>query len=890
MLKRIVVVFGILCCLPGCQRPARSLVKETVQYSVEQASQRSSYHKEKAAELRDSGAYDLALRSLDSALFFGEQSVASPKVYRQLGWLWANKGYIRGQRQGHFIQSKSDYLKAVEYLVQAEETPILIARHVYNPLGNIYTRLGDYEHAIAFLSRSLSIAQSDSVEQLQLEAANDLAIALIENGQYNESISLLQEQLTTVKIDALSEALLLSNLARAQIEGQSFGRAASSLEKAVDLLRTILKEPSGPAQTQKARNYLLGCYNLLLPLRATHGTLEQTELLFSQAYQVSEQLYGPDPHRKKAKLYIALANAYGTLLAPEKALFAFEEALLILRSLYGNGQALYPEQLLIECLAGKVGCFQQMLESNPAWVDSIAGHYDVLFELEASVRSELLSTGSRREHVQQFHQFGTASVQFALDQWEKTNSNFWVLKALEYSEYTKGILLAESIARQVISNTQPNTLWSQLIEVEEQLADLRYEEQGAGNDLHDALHQKALLKEQLQARYPVLFDQWFARWQVDWNKVQQQAAQEQRSIVSIFDGGSAFHFFLISSQSVQAFSIPVDSVLEQAVFDWKINVANTQTEAVDFQRQGVALFQLLLAGMEPELEEAVTILPDGRLHNFSFDLLTTDIQANPQYRNMAYWLRKHTVHYAPSIQFLQRQQTPVVYNDELLVLGPSFACDSGLTELPKVELKGLESTTLTGVEATATHFLEQSGKAKITHLATHGFSSPTAERDSWIALADSTGCRHQQLHFDQIRTSGYRTDLLVLQACQSGNGVVLNGEGIFSIASGFLHAGCNSVVASNWDANPETSSHLIAHFYDQLNTKSIATSLQQAKLAYLNSEATDDLSTHPFYWAGFSIYGRNELVGSVQTKAFNWYYLLLGLLCFVLLGAFFLRK
>jgi len=96
--------------------------------------------------------------------------------------------------------------------------------------------------------------------------------------------------------------------------------------------------------------------------------------------------------------------------------------------------------------------------------------------------------------------------------------------------------------------------------------------------------------------------------------------------------------------------------------------------------------------------------------------------------------------------------------------------------------------------------------------------------------------------------------MVVLSSCNTGVGKLVNGEGILSLARGFLYAGSRSVVMSMWAVEDKSASTVIHSFYKNMRsgqTKSSA--LRSARLKFLRS--ADQGRSHPYYWAALVIYG-----------------------------------
>ena len=95
-------------------------------------------------------------------------------------------------------------------------------------------------------------------------------------------------------------------------------------------------------------------------------------------------------------------------------------------------------------------------------------------------------------------------------------------------------------------------------------------------------------------------------------------------------------------------------------------------------------------------------------------------------------------------------------------------------------------------------------------------------------------------------------DLVVLSACDSGQGKILEGEGVVGITWAFLATGAKAVVASQWAVKSGSSSHQMINFYSHLtNGLSKAEALRQSALEMMRGTQFN----HPFYWAAFVLSG-----------------------------------
>ncbi|MBX2910365.1 MAG: CHAT domain-containing protein [Chitinophagales bacterium] len=202
--------------------------------------------------------------------------------------------------------------------------------------------------------------------------------------------------------------------------------------------------------------------------------------------------------------------------------------------------------------------------------------------------------------------------------------------------------------------------------------------------------------------------------------------------------------------------------------------------------------------------------------------------------------------------------------------------------------KGWDVQIYTGNSA-----LEEQVKAvrspRILHIATHGFfaedikpetQSTFMGMDSKAALenpmlrsglafagaertrTDTTGVRLSSVE-DGILTAEEvqylnldSTELVVLSACETGLGEIVNGEGVYGLQRAFRAAGAKSVLMSLWKVDDLATETLMKNFYkhwlDDGMTKHDA--LWQAKSDLRNDKVHPEWAK-PFYWGAFVLVG-----------------------------------
>ncbi|GGA95859.1 CHAT domain-containing protein [Puia dinghuensis] len=171
------------------------------------------------------------------------------------------------------------------------------------------------------------------------------------------------------------------------------------------------------------------------------------------------------------------------------------------------------------------------------------------------------------------------------------------------------------------------------------------------------------------------------------------------------------------------------------------------------------------------------------------------------------------------------------------------------------EIAGLPGVQYLDTRATKQQFLAAVNHYPIVHLATHAVSSMDDAAASFIAFYPAgRGVMDDRLYLEELYGLNLRsTRLVIISACETGQGEVAPQEGVISLARAFAYAGCGSTINSLWKADDQATSAILGRFYYYLKRgETKARALQLAKLDYLKSDAIDK---SPAYWAHLVLTG-----------------------------------
>jgi len=102
------------------------------------------------------------------------------------------------------------------------------------------------------------------------------------------------------------------------------------------------------------------------------------------------------------------------------------------------------------------------------------------------------------------------------------------------------------------------------------------------------------------------------------------------------------------------------------------------------------------------------------------------------------------------------------------------------------------------------------------------------------------------------------TELVVLSACETGRGDVLDGEGVFGLRRAFQEAGAESVLMTLWEVPANETQELLSNFYhhwvaDGMDKHRALVAAQQDERKQVQQRYGRDL---PYYWGAFILVGR----------------------------------
>ncbi|MCF8338762.1 MAG: CHAT domain-containing protein [Bacteroidales bacterium] len=327
--------------------------------------------------------------------------------------------------------------------------------------------------------------------------------------------------------------------------------------------------------------------------------------------------------------------------------------------------------------------------------------------------------------------------------------------------------------------------------------------------------------------------------------------------------------------------------------------------------------KLLKPVWEMTEERDLVIIPDGMLGYIPFKLFLTDsvntgsLADKMDYKNLPYLLKKKTISYAYSSTLLFsdiKEKTPD--RKRVLAMAPSYENISNtpvdsifnrrqggeiLLPIPGIstEVKNIsntyKSTVFRDTLATEKTFKREAPEYSVLHLAMHAIVDDENPMYSKLVFYQDSANKNQGLlNTYELFELSLSAEMAVLSACNTGYGKLQRGEGIMSLARGFLYAGVPNVVMTLWPIEDESTSKIMNLFYKELaKGKEKDEALRQAKLRFL--ENTDMLNAHPHFWGSFVTIGPDTPIKNINKKTDTVYWIG-GVLLLIAVGGIIIRR
>lgn len=523
--------------------------------------------------------------------------------------------------------------------------------------------------------------------------------------------------------------------------------------------------------------------------------------------------------------------------------------------------------------------------------------FDLCLDIIDKIRIAYLDEESKFALSENERDTYTQAIEIAVELYKKTGDDKYKEKAFKYAERSKSASLTSSLNEVNAKNFGgiPQDLQDQEIQLRKEIAEFRekvYEERKKPNpdsrlikqwqenlfSLNEKYNQMVLLFED---DYPEYYALKYDNSPIDIENLQ-SSLNDDDVLIEYSLSDSALFVFSITANS---FNVKRQDINKKEI-EFHLQEVRKCLRTNDFAENSAEYYRRFTKSanklykilVEPQdsliINKHLMIIPDGMMAYIPYGVLLKSEadSSRMNYRDLDYLIKSNTItyHKSATLGFSTKKSSlhfssgnsilafaPIYENVNDSILISERAYKGKLYPLPgvKEEVKNISKVIASDIyidkQATEKNFKEHASDYDILHLAMHTIIDDENPMYSKLVFTQTTDTTQDNLlNTHEIYNMNFNARMVVLSACSTGEGKLMEGEGVMSLARGFFYAGCPSLIMTLWTVEDQTGSNLMSDFYGYLSqglTKDNA--LRQAKLDYLKN--ADALKSHPYFWSGY---------------------------------------
>ena len=814
---------------------------------------------------------------------------------------------------GDFDQSLRYFEKSVSIKKKfAKEDPIPLAI-TYENMASIYGQINRMGEAEIYLNKAgqLYKMKHEKNENALLSFYINLAGFYLENERVEDAIEQLKiaEGLPDeYKSDKLNVLLIDKNFGVAYLEEKKYDKALKYFDKA---LLQIDQFEVGQKDLAIIYTHMARIYAVQNQVSKAFKSMHDARISMASLYDKTHKNY----------LTLVLDQIFihlemdelenGKLLIDE-----YDESLAKRNQLVEND--LLFSNLKIGSMSIYLNYYAKLYES-----DKKEEHLDMgitfaenLFNYQDKVLSSIPEKESKLFFFKNAYESFSTSIYLYLEKYEHSNNKEFLEKAFQLSEKAKFYSLKEArglrfpqLEKEDISSDlierekQTNIELGQVISKYENLLDQESEPNKMLSLISsiDSIKQvRKLLIAEMKTTSPMLTKYLDVNPIFNIQAVKKYLGEKNRTYVSYFLSGNELFdknfAFILNKEGLtyKSFSFEqayLDQLIKELVSALKIDFNQSIKEEAlsNFEEPAGEIFELLMSELPIQSEDNLVLNLHNNLHAIPFEVLQEKSTGQ-------YLVELSSISYVSSISSLLENRN-FAYDKNILSSSPTFASGNklGFSALDNNVLEVEEIKNIIGYgdyyEASSKQEFISSIKRNnynIIHLATHAAANKKRGYKSYLAFgSDST----QLLYSREIYGLPINANLIVLSACESGDGEIIESQGVLGLSAAFAATNTKSMLASLWNVNDASTRRIMTSYYSQIKDgleKDEA--LRKAKLEYLSTAPKS--KQHPYFWAGFIQIGSIEPLEFIKSSSMLpvGISVLIGLVLLFVLGLTYIKK
>ncbi|MCP4442660.1 MAG: CHAT domain-containing protein [Aureispira sp.] len=541
--------------------------------------------------------------------------------------------------------------------------------------------------------------------------------------------------------------------------------------------------------------------------------------------------------------------------------------------------------------------------------------FDASQELLNQLRQTHRNEGSKYRLTELAHKFSHQAVITCDALYNLTGKKDYLFRSFDYAELTKGASLLETIrdlkARKIAGI--PDSLIAKENETKVQIGYLQGEvfyelKKGKNKDAKRLMELDVAIQEQqkeheailaiFEKEYPIYYELKYNYTTVNVEDVQTKL-KEDEVVLEYILSDSSLYILTVSKNDVNGCFVDYKASIPETLR--RLIGAVKQMDGAKFMKYGYPLYELLIIPVLENIKgKSLIIVPDGELNYLPFGCLPSNLiepkkDSLLDYRKVRYLIEDCAIAYNYSATLYTKYNEVEGLNESLkkiAIWAPDFnTMDQGILDEKLGDVANLEplpgaakeakniselfgGDVLLAADATEFDFKEKAKNYHVLHIATHGILNDKEPLYSSLVMKDKDS-DDGLLHTYELYNMEISANLVVLSACNSGVGKLQKGEGVMSIARGFVHAGVPNILMTTWPVSDQATQRLMVHFYENIKAGMPKhKALQQAKIKFIKNAR--GIALAPYYWSGFVLAGDTNTVEPLVEESSSWLWGILG--------------
>ena len=784
---------------------------------------------------------------------------------------------------GDFDQSLQYFEKSASIKKKfAKDNPVPLA-NTYENIASIYGQVNQMGEAESFLHKAgqLYNMEHKENENALLGFYINMAGFYIENDRVDEAIEqlILAEKLPLkYKADKLNVLLVNKNFGVAYLAKKEYGKALQYFKKAEQQIN----------QYEVGQKDLAIIYTHIASIYTKQDQATDAKYIMGKARNAMSSLYDK-AHKNYLELLQQQIFIYFEMedLRSAKILMEEFDNGLDQRRELGEKDLMY-SNLKMDFYAIYLNYYAKLYESKREQVhlDTGIAIAEKAFGYQDRVLASISDKESRLYFFKNAYSNFSTSIFLYLEKYETSGELLFLKKAFQLSEKAKFYSLKEArglrfpnlednIAEDlIVKEKRSNIALSQAVSKYENLLDQQSNPElmlALINAIDSLKQERAQLIDKIKVKSPILSKYLDGYNMIDIPAASKYLRQKNNTYISYFLSGNEllnknFAFKIdrngLSYEELSLNQENLDLTIKDLVDGLKYdsNESLKEENYLAFEKPAIALYDLLIAKLDLDAQGGLIFNLHNTLHSIPFEVLKKS-------SDDSYMIQSRSVSYTSSLSDLVDNHASA-YDKNLLICSPAFETGNSLGFKPldnnKQEVEEIDNIAgyKDAIEInTKSEFIQEIKKNKLNviHLATHAAANQKRGYKSYLAFGgDST----QLLYSREIYGLPIDANLVVLSACESGDGEIVESQGVLGLSAAFAATNSKSMLASLWSVNDASTRTLMVSYYNYLDQgldKDKA--LRQSKLDYLSSVTKS--KQHPYYWASFI------QMGSIESLQFD---------------------